>query len=83
MEVDQLREFKILLDENARLKKIIADQALSRQETQNSGKPSCSTRRLLLLSNKNSRSPRERRVKRFPYRDPLFATKKRPDKNVE
>ena len=29
MEVDQLRELKILLDENARLKKIVADQALN------------------------------------------------------
>lgn len=29
MEVDQLREFKILQEENARLKKIVADQALS------------------------------------------------------
>lgn len=29
MEVDQLRELKILLEENARLKKIVADQALN------------------------------------------------------
>lgn len=29
MEVDQLREFKSLQEENARLKKIVADQALS------------------------------------------------------
>ena len=29
MEVDQLREFKILQDENNRLKKIVADQALN------------------------------------------------------
>lgn len=29
MEVDQLREFKILQEENARLKKIVADQALN------------------------------------------------------
>lgn len=29
MEVDQLKEFKILQDENNRLKKLVADQALS------------------------------------------------------
>jgi putative transposase len=29
MEVDQLREFKMLQDENNRLKKIVADQALN------------------------------------------------------
>ena len=29
MEVDQLREFKLLQDENNRLKKIVADQALN------------------------------------------------------
>ncbi len=29
MEVDQLREFKMLQEENNRLKKIVADQALS------------------------------------------------------
>ena len=29
MEVDQLREFKILQEENNRLKKIVADQALN------------------------------------------------------
>lgn len=29
MEVDQLREFKILQEENPRLKKIVADQALN------------------------------------------------------
>lgn len=29
MEVDQLREFKILQEENARLKKIVADQTLN------------------------------------------------------
>lgn len=29
MEVDQLREFKSLQEENARLKKIVADQALN------------------------------------------------------
>lgn len=29
MEVDQLREFKALQEENSRLKKIVADQALS------------------------------------------------------
>ena len=48
MKVDQLREFKMLQDENGRLKKIVADQALSIDmlkavNAKKSGRRSCTT----------------------------------------